>query len=73
MLSKSKGQSLRVATALHILFHVESSDSVNNELTDDAIAAAINFVGLCCQQTDFMAGQGDITRKFRLISKQVCK
>ena len=60
MLSKSKGQILRVARALHILFHVGSPDTVNSELSEDAVSAAIDFVGLCCQQTAYMAGRGDI-------------
>ena len=55
MLSKLRGQILLVATALHILFHVGSPDKVNSELSDDAISAAIDFVGLCCQQTPYMA------------------
>ena len=79
MLSKSKGQVLRVAEALHVLSHIElpdceegatesksrdseletSSESksceselkISNEISERAIKAAINFVGLCCQQT----------------------
>ena len=67
MLSKSKGQILRVATALHVLFHVGSSDPLKNELTENVIAAAINFVGLCCQQTAYMAGRGDIKQEIQII------
>ena len=67
ILSKSKGQILRVATALHILFHVGTSNSVNNKLTDNAIVAAIDFVGLCCQQTAFMAGRGDSKEEIQII------
>lgn len=71
MLSKSKGPILRVATALHIFFHVGSFDWISDQITEEAIAASVNFVGLCCQQTAYMAGRGDIKKTSRL-SKQVC-
>ena len=67
MLSKSKGQILRVATALHVLFHVGSYDSISGEITEEAIAASVNFVGLCCQQTAYMAGRGDINEDIQII------
>ena len=88
MLSKSKGQVLRVAAALNVLSHIElpnceegatesesrnsgletSNESesceseleISNEISERAIKAAINFVGLCCQQTANMTGQGSI-------------
>ena len=63
MLSKSKGQILRVATALHVLFNIstddedgsivteedDTNDMVPVVITERAILAAINFVELCCQ------------------------
>ena len=68
MLSKSKGQVLRVAAALHILFHMNKElDTISNEITDEAITASINFVGLCCQQTAYMAGRGDIKEEIQII------
>ena len=87
---------LRIAAALHVLFHVKSSvneekdkdedgdcedgdyDDVQNdvqsdnsvppEISEDAFAAAINFVQLCCQQTAFMAGRGSIQEKIEIVN-----
>ena len=67
MLSKSKGQILRGATALHVLFHVGSFDSISDQITEEAIAASVNFVGLCCQQTAYIAGRGDIKEDIQII------
>ena len=67
MLSKSKGQILRVATALHVLFHVGSFDSISDQITEEAIAASVNFIGLCCQQTAYIAGRGDIKEDIQII------
>jgi len=35
-------------------------------ITEEAIAAAINFVELCNQQTAFMAGQEDIQEEIQI-------
>ena len=69
MLSKSKGQVLRVAASLHVLFQLEADEehgddfviTVENdtEITEGAIKASINFVTMCCQQTAFIAGRGE--------------
>ena len=67
MLSKSKGQILRVAAALHILFNVGTPEEITDEISEEAIAASINFVGLCCQQTAFMAGRGHIEEEIQII------
>ena len=75
MLSKSKGQVLRVAATLHFLFNINSPSSDQQELSDeiseDAILASINFVSLCCQQTAFMAGCGNITEEIQLIKESM--
>ena len=42
-------------------------DTISNEITDEAIIASINFVGLCCQQTAYMAGRGDIKEEIQII------
>ena len=73
MLSKSKGQVLRVASALHFLFNMNTPGShqqeISDEISEDAILASINFVALCCQQTAFMAGRGNITEEIQLIKE----
>lgn len=59
MLSKSRGQVLRIATILHMLFSVDSEQGpLNSEVSDMAVKAAVNFVQTACQQTAFIAGKG---------------
>ena len=59
MLSKSRGHVLRIATILHMLFSIESEhESLNTEVSDIAVKAAVNFVQTACQQTAFIAGKG---------------
>ena len=82
MLSKSKGQILRVAASFHILFQIQDGDSepvdkediISEDAVEDgdtisgrAIAAAIGFVDLCCQQTAYMAGRGNIKEELKII------
>ena len=56
MISKSLGQILRVSGVMHVLFSLEE------ENVDDtaAINAAIHFVEVCCQQTAYIAGRGEL-------------
>ena len=67
MMSKAKGQVLRVAAALHVFF----SDTVREDgkiivselaqtIKPKAIVAARNFVDVCCQHAAYIAGRGDI-------------
>lgn len=67
MLSKSKGQILRVAATFHVLFHLDRPEVIPQEISEGAITPAITFVGMCCQQTAFVAGRGDITEEIRII------
>lgn len=59
-MSKNRGLVLRVATVLHLLFHVGVEGSVPDEVSEDAMAAAIDFVQLTCQQTAFIVGRGPL-------------
>ena len=56
MLSKSKGQILRVAATLHVLFHRENPVT----LSEEAVKAAENFVEVCVQHAAYLAGRGAI-------------
>ena len=72
MLSKSKGQILRVAATLHILFAMYPAvgfddNHVGSEITNKAVLAAINLVEVCCQQTAYMAGRGELQQDIQLI------
>lgn len=42
MLSKSKGQILRVVATLHVLFHIETPLAIPNVIGVDAVEAAID-------------------------------
>ena len=65
MLSKSKGQILRVAATFHVLFTLKGPAEleISSEISEGAIAAAIKFVQLCCQQTVHMAGVATLRKK----------
>ena len=56
MLSKSKGQILRVAATLHMLFHIDTPLAIPSVIGVDAVEAAIDFVDVCIQQAAFLAG-----------------
>ena len=60
MLSKSRGHVLRIATILHMLFSIDSENTLSSEVLEMAVKAAVNFVWTTCQQTDFVAGKGPI-------------
>ena len=68
MLSKSKGQILRVAACLHVLFMDFSEKNtgvptsfkdIPEEIDEKAIVAAQNYVEVCCQHIVFLAGKND--------------
>ena len=45
MLSKSKGQILRTAAVLHVLFKLQKEEDDDiKEISSDAMAAAIDFI-----------------------------
>ena len=69
MLSKSKGQILRVAATFHVLFTLGDPPGFEStsEISEKAIAAMIKFVQLCCQQTAHMVGHGNIKEEIDII------
>ena len=60
MLSKSKGQILRVAVALHVLFNWENPQSIPDEVSESAMKAAINLVDVSIQHAAYLAGRGEL-------------
>jgi len=59
MLSKSRGQVLRVAAVMHMLFSIDNNDYKFEDIVSEAaLKAAINLVETSCQQTAFVAGRG---------------
>ena len=67
MLSKSLGQILRISVAMHILFHNDDDGPLSDTVTQGAVAAAINFVEVCCQHTAFIAGRSNIDEELNLV------
>ena len=64
MLSKSRGQVLRIATILHMLFSCEQ-ETLSTQVSDGAVKAAINSIKTACQQTAFIAGKGLIEEEMQ--------
>jgi len=60
MLSKSKGQILRIAATLHVLFNIEQPQDIAPLISDAAIKAAEDLVDVCIQHAAFLAGRGDV-------------
>ena len=69
MLSKSKGQILRVAATLHVLFHMDKPLEVPYEISLSAIKAATNFMDMCHQHAAFIAGRGDLNAAIETIKE----
>lgn len=61
MLSKSRGQILRVAAVMHALFNLDTPLAIPDRISEAAIKAAKNFVELCNQHAAFLAGRGVIS------------
>ena len=57
MLSKAKGQILRIAATMHVLFHWETPHDISSNISIDALKAAINFVDISIQHAAYLAGR----------------
>ena len=49
MLSKSRGQILRMAATMHVLFHWETPGEIPSTISSEALKAAQSFVEHCTQ------------------------
>ena len=56
----------------HILYHLKSPEDVPPQISEEAIATAITFVGMCCQKMAFTAGRGYIREEIRIIKLSQC-
>ena len=70
MISKSQGQILRVSASMHALFSLENEE-LCDVITTDAIDAAIHFVEVCCQQTAYIAGRGDLQQELSMMEQGI--
>ncbi len=71
MISKSTGQILRVSAVMHALFNLEGEE-LGNTITPVAIQAAIHFVEVCCQQTAYIAGRGELDKELSMVVQGMC-
>ena len=69
MLSKSKGQILRVSACLHVLFHIETPMNIPDVISTEAIKAAIDMVDVCLQHAAYLAGRGSINAMIEEMAK----
>ena len=69
MLSKSKGQILRVAATLHVMFHVNTPLTIPDVISTEAVKAAIDLVDVCIQHAAFLAGRGDVNDRIEEIAR----
>lgn len=69
MLSKSKGQLLRVAAVMHVLFNMDDPSSIPQEISEDAVKAADCFVDLCLQHAAYLGGKGNLQEAIDEINK----
>ncbi len=53
MLSKSKGQILRVAAVLHVLFNIYTPLNFPETISANGVKAADSFVDLCIQHAAY--------------------
>ena len=84
MLSKSKGQILRVAAVLHVLFQIhipnlngdhEEARTEPDKISDEALCAAVDFVEISTQHAAYIAGKDTIFKeleKTQLEGTTVC-
>ena len=66
MISKSLGQILRVSGSMHALFNLEDN-TLSTTISTTAIDAAIHFAEVCCQQTAYIAGRGELDKELKMI------
>ena len=69
MYSKSKGQLLRVAAVMHVLFNTDKPSLIPPEISEDVVKTADGFVDLCLQHAAYLGGKGNIQEAVDDISK----
>ena len=73
LLSKSRGQLLRLATVLHMLFSIDNTEQpLAEEMSDEAVKAAVNFIRIASQQTAYIAGRESLQEEFDKFKTGTC-
>ena len=57
ILSKQKGQALRVAAIMNAMFSLDCNYTLETTLSEDAVKAAINFVQVCGDHASLLSGR----------------
>lgn len=70
MLSKSKGQTLRLAAVMHALFHWGTPANIPEAISTPALKAAQSFIDACVQHACFLAGRKDIKEEIDSIANE---
>lgn len=69
MISKSKGQVLRLGAVFHALFNMNNPLKIPDVISDEALKAASAFVNLCIQHAAYIAGRGSIPEAIAAIEE----
>ena len=64
MLSKSRGQILRVAATFHVLHYINQPLVIPDTISESAIKAAENFVDMCIQLQHTLLVEGMLKKLF---------
>ncbi len=67
LLSKSKGQTLRIAAVMHVLLHWETPATIPTTISQAALKAAQSFVEVCVQHACFCAGRKELKEEIDTI------
>ena len=60
---------MRVAATLHVLFNMDTPQTIPEEISQDAIESAKNFVEVCNQHVAHLAGRGVISEAIEGLQK----
>ena len=55
---------------MHVLFHLDSEEPLQDTITDEAILAATD-VEVCCQHTAYITGRGNINEELEHLEEEV--
>jgi len=85
MLGKAKGQILRVAASLEMLFcdteepgsteddiSVQQVETLPTTISSKSLKAAINFIDVCCQHTAYVTGRQTIENEVKKYQQSKC-
>lgn len=60
---------LRVAATLHVLFHMDTPQAIPQEISNEALSSAKNFIEVCNQHVAYLAGKGVISEAIERLIK----